>query len=332
MSAEAEATDILVKVSLESAEFFLRIGGTLASKGLAAVFALIKTLYEKEKGNQKLGGRINARAFMNSVSASEIIPLTKSDLDKLKPELKRLHIRYMQLKSTKDMKSDGKVDIVINRNDADLFVRLAENFGIAAVKPYDVRVNEITPEEYESALAQSTAKGLDISVSDDGITVNERSNPSEAPTVRSPRSEQNSVVSDPTEMDFNPNKSIDDNLKEAFIVSERRNGNLIPISANKETLFVSETDDFVTVIVPGTRKSERLVIPRDDIVSMQADNGQTIRADLKKLRSYDIVDKSGNLKRKVTGDEIRASNNWNVKQKPIVKAPKTPTLTKGVSK
>ena len=118
MSAEAEATDILVKVALEGVEYFLRISGTVATKGFAAFFALTKTLYEKTKGRQKLGGKINARTFMNTVTSSEIFPLSKTDLEKLKPEMKRLHIRYMQLKSTKDMRSEGKVDIVISREDA----------------------------------------------------------------------------------------------------------------------------------------------------------------------------------------------------------------------
>ena len=200
------------------------------------------------------------------------------------------------------------------------------------MKPYYVKVEEITPEEYEQAVSEGAAKGVDISVSEDGITVNERQNPSEAPTDHSPRSEQSSTVSDPLEPNFDPTKSVDDNLKDAVAVSKRQNGDLIPISANKESLFISETDDSVTVRIPGTKGKERLVVPRDDIVSMRADNGQTIRADLRKKRTYDIVDKNGNLIRKSTGDEIKASNKWNINYKPHVKTPKAPIPTKGVTK
>ncbi len=314
MPAEAEATDILVRVFFEGTEYFLKFAGSAATKGISLVCALGKYALERAAGHKKLGGKINSRKFIDSYIASSIFPLSKADFDKLKPELKRLHIPYMQYKSTKEMKENGIVEISVRAEDAERFIRCAENIGIANVEPYDLKVEELSPEEYEQALNSSGTQGVEVNISEDGITVNNAENPTPAPTDSLNLSEQNSKGSQPSnpfDMIFNPNKNVNGNLEDAKTVAARRNGDLIPISADKESLLVSESADNVVLTVPGTKRSERLVVPREDIVSTNANGGQAVTADLKPNKVYDILDKSGNLKRKMTGSEINATKKWN---------------------
>lgn len=328
MSAEAEATDILVRMTMEGIQYCFRFTGEAASKGLALLFAGVRTLYERNNGKQKLGGKVKTRAFLSNFVSSSVFPLSKSDLDKLKPELKRLHIPYMQYKTTKEMKADGRVEISVRKDDADRFVRLAESLGIASVKPYDMQVNELSSEEYEQAMKEGNAKGVDIKISEDGATINEQENPTQAPTDLSLRSEPNSDVSNPFDMTFDENAGVTSNLEKAYVVGARRDGRLIPISANKATLLVSETQDTVVLTIPGTKKQERLIVPKSDVISMEADNGKSIRIDLRDTHLYEVVNRKDQSIRKVTGNEIKESGNWALKYKSH-KAPDIPLPTKG---
>ena len=213
MSAEAEATDILVRMAMEGIQYCFRFTGEAATKGVALLFAGVRTLYERNKGKQKLGGKVKTRAFLDNFVSSSVFPLSKTDLDKLKPELKRLHIPYIQYKTTKEMKNEGRVEISVRKDDADRFVRLAESLGIASVKPYDLKINELSSEEYEQAMTEGNSKGVEIKISEDGATVNEQENPTQAPTDHSHRLEPNSTESSPFDMTFDDTAGVAPNLE-----------------------------------------------------------------------------------------------------------------------
>lgn len=332
MPAEAEATDILVKVMFEGAEFFLRFTGNMASKGVSILCACAKLLYERHKGHQKLGGKISNRQFLENFTASSIFPLSQEDFEKLKPELKRLNIVYMKYKPTKDMKNNGIVEISVRKEDAERFIRCAENLGIAGVTPYDIEATELSEEEYNQALENGGVQGVNVTVSEDGITVNDTVNPTQAPTDPSIPSEQNSGVSKPFsqyDMVFNTDKSVADNLENAELVAARRNGTLIPISADRDTLLVSENKDGVILTVPGTKGKERIQIPSEDVLSTKANDGKAVVADLKHDKTYDILDKNNKPIRQMSGAEIGASKKWNNAYAPKKKsAPKVPVPTK----
>lgn len=66
MSAEAEATDILVRMTMEGIQYCFRFTGEAASKGIALFFAGVRTLYDRKSGKQKLGGKIKTRAFLDN--------------------------------------------------------------------------------------------------------------------------------------------------------------------------------------------------------------------------------------------------------------------------
>lgn len=327
MSAEAEVTDIIVRISMEGIDHFVRIAGTATEKGLALLFAAIKALYEKTKGKQKLGGKINTREFLNNFNASTIFSLTQENLKDLKPELKRLHIPYMEYKKNKDLKNDNKVEISVRQEDAERFIRLAESKNITTIAAYDFKCEEISENAYQELLDEGAARGVDVNVSPEGtVEVNERANPTPAPANENPLnpSEQNSEVSNSDNFTFDKKQGIDKNLIAAKVEAARRDGRLIPISANKESLLIEHAKDGVILKIPGTNGQERIFIPRGDIANMNADGGLTIRADLRRDYNYQILDRDNKPLRRSSGKDINLSNKWNEVRRDISPRPKMP--------
>lgn len=324
MSAEAEATDILVRISMEGAEHFLRIAGTATEKGIAFLFAALKAFYEKTSGQQKLGGKINARSFLENFVSSKVFSLSKADMKALEPELKRLHIPYMRYKTSKDMKADGKIEISVRQEDAERFVRIAESKGIAAVSAYDFECEEISENAYEELLNEGASRGVDFYVTPEGVAiVNERENPVAALIEnRSVPSEHNSKESNTEHFTFDADKGVNKNLARAKVEAARRNGTLIPISANKETLLHKAGQNEIILKIPGTKGREYLVVPKGDIVNMEADGGLTIRADLRRDQSYKIVDAASHPLKEMSGREIKEAGNWNKVSEIKLAAPK----------
>lgn len=163
--------------------------------------------------------KINPRTFLTNFTSSSVFPLSQEDFKKLKPELKRLHIPYMQYKTTKSMRDNETIEISVSKENAERFIRLAENLGIASVAPYDMHTDELTEAEYEQALKDGNAKGVDVSVSPDGITtVNERENPMQAPSDILNQSAPNSNEFEPFTLRFNETDGIRENLKLASLL------------------------------------------------------------------------------------------------------------------
>ncbi len=327
MSAESEATDILVRISMEGAEHFLKIAGAAAERGLAFLFAALKAFYEKTRGQQKLGGKINARSFLENFTSSSIFSIPKADMKVLEPELKRLHIPYMQYKTSKDMKSDGKIEISVRQEDAERFVRIAENKGIAAVEAYNFSCEEISENAYEELLNEGAAKGVDFYVTPEGVViVNERKNPLPAPMENrhSVPSEPLSKESNIDSLTFDASKGINKNLAAAKIEAARKDGRLVPISANKDTLLEKAASDGVLLKVPRTKGKEYLFVPKGDIVNMNADGGLTIRADLRRDESYQIFSANNQPLKTMTGKEIKASGKWDKVNNAKLATPKIP--------
>lgn len=316
MAAEAEAAEILLRIVMQGAEYCLRFTGAAAGKGAALCVAGLRTVWERERGKQKLGGKINARAFIDTFRSSAIFTLDTQDLEKLKPEMKRLHIPYMQYKSNEEMKQNGQVDISVPNEEAERFSRLAQKMGIDTVS-YDVEVEELSPSAYELLTKKGNMPGVEATISPEGISVTENPTPAMADpgNLSAPNSARSSVPPIP----FNPSAGIDQNLMSAQVEAARLDGRLIPLSINKETLLETvHYDTFgkvigITVIVPGTKGKERLTIPRENIVSMNADGGHTIRADLDAGKYYRTTGPDG--PRNTSGREIGSSGNWDLPQR-----------------
>lgn len=315
MAAEAEAASILLRIVMQGAEYCVRFTGAAAGKGAALFLAGLRTAWEHWRGKKKLGGKINPRTFIESFQSSSIFTLDAKDLDKLKPEMKRLHITYMQYKSNKEMKENGQVDISVPSEAAERFARLAKKMGIGTVA-CDVTTEELSPAAYELLTREEGMPGVEATISPDGISITE--NPplamADPGNLSAPSSTPMPAPTPTPPARFDPSAGVDKNLMAARADVARREGRLIPLTINKDTLLAKTHYDNagrvtgVTVYVPGTARRERLTIPRESIVTMDADGGHTIRADLIDTKYYRMEDPSG--PRNASGREIRDSGRW----------------------
>lgn len=325
MAAEAEATDILIRVLMEGTEHCLKFTGAAASKGVALCMAGLRTVWEHERGKKKLGGKISPRTFIEGFSSSSFFTLSSEDLNKLKPEMKRLHINYMQYKSNKEMRENGQVDISVPGEAADRFTRLAKKLGIGVVS-CDIKAEELSPAAYQLLSQSEGAQSVEATISENGVSIKE--NPTQAAAdpgnLSAPSSRSTVIPAAP----FDPSAGVDKNLMEAKAEAARRSGRLIPLSINKATLLEKTHYDTagnllgITVFVPGTQRHERLTIPRESIITMDADGGQTIRAELIDSKYYRQEDRGG--PRNVSGREIRDSGRWDLpERRDKTRAPQT---------
>lgn len=331
MSAEAEATDVLVKMTMDGAQYLLKFGGEAAEKIFALFFAGIKTLFEYQKGHQKLGGKINARSFIDNFVASEIFPFSKEDFEKIKPELKRLKIRYMEYKPNEDMKKTGQKEISVRKEDADKFIRLCESLGIATVASYKADVSELSEEEWTQEMSNGPATSVEITAGKDGITINNDANFTQASNDLSGLSEQ-SLENLVENFTFDEGKTLTENLESAIRSANYASGKIIPISANKDRLLKEVSKDSIILGIPNTSGKERFLVPKEDIVSMDVHGGQTIRVDLKADKLYKVLNNNNELMRESTGNDIKTS--WAKVTEPIshkksVKIPKPEVIAPG---
>ena len=331
MSAEAEATDILIRMMMEGGQYCLKITGSAAAKGLALAFAGTKLAYERAHGHQKLGGKISARAFLTAFAESDVYALSTDDLKKLKPELKRLHIPYMEYKRTHEQRENNSVDVAIGRVHGEQFQRLCEKLGIGTPEKWDFAAEEIPDEAYEEALADTQGQIIDFVVGPDGVAMRPGQNPTFAPPETSERSEQESEKSEtpekpPKEQDIDapPPTSVDDvfvdgaplaeNVKRASFLSKVRSGELVPISAAQK--LVTETDEkYLRITVPGTKGRERMKVPIDDVLSMPPNTANVMIA-LRADKEYEIEVLRGARgeyrMHTETGAQIRDGGKWNI--------------------
>lgn len=338
MSTEAEATDILVRLTTEGGQYFLRFTGAAAQRSLALFFAGIRAVSGAAHNRHRTGGRMNARDFMRYYAASSTFTVSKDQLSMLDPELKRLRIPYFIFKPTKNTKNSDFVELAVRKEDEGRFLRICEKIGIGSVEQYDSTMTEITEEEYDELQQDSSSESININVTENGeTTISAAENPTQAPTDPLNQSEQNLDESELFE--FDDSKSVTENFDEVMRIIDKdarlqqyENGELIPISANKEKLLFKEDEQSVTVVIPKTDRKELMVIPKDDVLIMDADGGKSIHIDLDSNREYQIIDALENPIRKEKGKDI--SSKWNTrsftKHKPQTKhktKPKIPTPT-----
>lgn len=85
--------------------------------------------------------------------------------------------------------------------------------------------------------------------------------------------------------------------------NKKANKNIVTI--NKESLLYSESETSYTTIIPGTKKEEYITFSKTDGTVKETDEGKTIAVSLGKDKQYNVTDKSGNLIRSTTGEELK---------------------------
>ena len=128
MNYSGDAAEQIVRISLEGAEFALRITGA-AAKEMAAFLAAAM----KSQGNKlKLKGKSRMAAMLKSGKALEIFSVKDSDLKKFYQGAKQYGIVYCVLRSRNNT-PDGLCDVMVKADDAPKISRVIERFRFATV-------------------------------------------------------------------------------------------------------------------------------------------------------------------------------------------------------
>lgn len=151
MSVNGDASEQVVRLSLEGFEILARLTGT-GAKNVAAM------LYTIMKDRQQTRGKTKLNNMLRAGKPLKIFTIKKEDLKVFSKESKKYGISYCALmdKNSKDL--DGMVDIMVKEEDASRINRIVERFKLTTVDTARMET-EIT-KSIENREEQKKEKGV----------------------------------------------------------------------------------------------------------------------------------------------------------------------------
>ena len=143
MNASGDAAEQVVRISLEGAEFAVKIAGKGAKE--LAVF-----LYAAMQGAKRTKGKTRLAGMLRSGKELKVYSLKESDLRRFAQEAKKYGVLYAALKGVTKSK-DGLVDVMVKAEDASKINRIFERFSIAAVDTAAIRSEVLRSVEQRAA-------------------------------------------------------------------------------------------------------------------------------------------------------------------------------------
>ena len=127
MEAAGQATDQVIKVTMDGVEYLLRLSGRAATHSAAMLMALGKMALEshESRGAQRLSTMLKSGKELTVFSVSE------TRLKEFGQEAKRYGITFCALKD-KEVQ-DGVVDLLVRSEDAPKINRIMERYGMDAL-------------------------------------------------------------------------------------------------------------------------------------------------------------------------------------------------------
>lgn len=122
----SDAADQVVRISLEGAEFALKVTGQSA-KHLAVILAAVMKEEQKTKGQSRLSSMIKSGKEL------KVFSLQQKDLKTFKQEAKRYGVLYCVLKDKNDKSPTAAVDLIARAEDASKIQRIVERFNLGSV-------------------------------------------------------------------------------------------------------------------------------------------------------------------------------------------------------
>lgn len=126
MQTGGEAADQVVKMSLEGAEFAIRIAGDGATRIMAI---LVSVLREETKTR----GKARLNSMLRSGKELKVFTVKNSDLKKFTQEAKKYGVLYNVLADRKTQDPNAPVDIIARAEDAAKISRIMERFHLSSV-------------------------------------------------------------------------------------------------------------------------------------------------------------------------------------------------------
>lgn len=170
MQTGGEAADQVVKMSLEGAEFAIRIAG----EGATRIMAILVSVLREES---KIRGKARLNSMLRSGKELKVFTVKNSDLKKFTQEAKKYGVLYNVLADRKTQDPNAPVDIIARAEDAAKISRIMERFHLSSVdvasvvaeaeKSRDNRTAEQTvqPEQSEPAAEQQRQQDKEALIS-----------------------------------------------------------------------------------------------------------------------------------------------------------------------
>ena len=127
MEAAGQATDQVVKVTLDGVEYILRLTGKAAVNTAAMLAAMAKTAME----NRESRGAQRLATMLKSGKELTVFSIPEQRLKEFSKEAKRYGVTFCALRD-KDVK-DGVVDLLVRSEDASKINRIIERYSMEAV-------------------------------------------------------------------------------------------------------------------------------------------------------------------------------------------------------
>lgn len=151
MNTSGDAAEQVIRLSLEGADFLLRLTGT-GLKNLA--FLLISAL--KSADVHKTKGKTRLTAMLKSGKPLTVFSINNADLEVFAKEARHYGVLYCALGNPSGS-PDGVTDILVKQEDAVRINRIVERFQLAAVNTAEIKseiLNEREGQTHEEAQAE----------------------------------------------------------------------------------------------------------------------------------------------------------------------------------
>ena len=151
MNTSGDAAEQVIRISLEGADFLLRLTGT-GLKNLA--FLLISAL--KSADIHKTKGKTRLTAMLKSGKPLTVFSINNADLEVFAKEARHYGVLYCALGNPSGS-PDGVTDILVKQEDAVRINRIVERFQLAAVNTAEIKSEILTEREgqtHEEAQAE----------------------------------------------------------------------------------------------------------------------------------------------------------------------------------
>lgn len=126
MQVGGEAADQVVKMSLEGAEFAIRVAG----EGATRIMAILVSVLREEK---KTRGKARLDSMLRSGKELKVFTVKNGDLKKFTQEAKKYGVLYNVLADRKTQDPNAPVDIIARAEDAAKISRIMERFNLSSV-------------------------------------------------------------------------------------------------------------------------------------------------------------------------------------------------------
>jgi len=180
MNTSGDAAEQVVRLSIEGAEFAVRIAGKGAKEiGVFLIAAL--------QGAKRTKGKTRLASLLKSGKELRVFSLSESDLKKFATEAKKYGVLYAALKGIKKSE-DGMVDIMCRAEDGSKINRIFERFSIGAIDTAAI-YNDVlrSVEEREEQSRDMPETPPDVKAEQEALQPNAEKSQNENPTTESLR-------------------------------------------------------------------------------------------------------------------------------------------------